>query len=104
MKTAIASSNKDKSGDINEKAGRSKYYLIIDESGKVLEVVSNPFSTGGGGAGFGAAKMLADKNVETIVAGQFGPNMIQAMAERGITHLSETGKISDFIDKMTENK
>jgi len=96
MKIAIASTSKDKSGDIDQRAGRAPYYLIFDEGGKLLESITNPFSVGGGGAGFGVAKMLADKGVNKIVAGEFGPNVIQAMTERGLTHSSESGKISNI--------
>lgn len=100
MKIAIASENKDKKSNVSEKAGRAKYYLIVDKSGKLLETIDNPFSTGGGGAGFGVAKMLADKGVDTIVAGEFGSNMIQAMTERGLTHLTETGNIDDLLSNI----
>jgi len=97
MKIAVASTGKDKNSNISKVAGRAPHYLIFDESGEILETISNPFSTGGGGAGYGVAKMLADKDVNTIVAGEFGPNMIEAMNERNLTYLTGTEKISDFI-------
>lgn len=100
MKIAVASTNKDKNSNISERAGRAPYYLIFSESGKVLEVINNPFSVGGGGAGYGVAKMLADKDVNTIVAEKFGPKMIEAMNERGLTYSTKTGKISDFISDI----
>lgn len=101
MKIAIASTNKNKNSLISEKAGRAPYYLIFDESGKILEMINNPFSVGGGGAGFGVAKMLADKGIATIVAGNFGPKMIEAMTERKLKYLTESGKIDDFISKKS---
>ena len=97
MKIAIASEKKDKNSNIDERAGRANYYLIIDESGKLLETISNPFSTGGGGAGFGVAKMLADKKVDIIIAGKFGENMTQGMIERGLKPIEKTGSIDNFI-------
>ena len=104
MKIAIASVSKDKNSNISEVAGRSKYYFIFDKSGEFLEVINNPFSVGGGGAGYGVAKMMADKNVSTIVAEKFGPKMIDAMDERKLTYLTGTGKISDFISDMLGKK
>lgn len=97
MKTAIASKTKDKNSEISENAGRSPYYIIFDESGKVIEVVKNPFSVGGGGAGYGVAKMLADKGVNTIIAGEFGPNMIEAMEQRKIKYEKKEGKVGDAL-------
>ncbi len=105
MKIAISSTSKNKDANIDEKAGRAKYYLIFDESGEIIEIIDNPFRTGGGGAGFGVAKMLADKGVNTIVAGEFGPNMIQAMTDRKIAYISKSGTVEDFISStIKKNK
>lgn len=97
MKTAIASKTKDKNSEISENAGRSPYYIIFDESKKMIEVVKNPFSVGGGGAGYGVAKMLADNGVDTIIAGEFGSNMIGAMEQRKIKYEKKEGKVSDAL-------
>ena len=98
MKIAIASVDGKKDGDINPQAGRAPFYLI-HEDGKLIETIKNPFAFGGGGAGFGVAKMVADKGVEKIVAGQFGPNMIADLEERGIKYEEAQGKIVDTIKK-----
>ena len=79
MKIAVASLGKEISSEISDRAGRAPYYLIFDKPEKILEVIDNPFNVGGGGAGFAGAKMLADKKVNVVIAGQFGPNMILAM-------------------------
>jgi len=96
MKTAIASNGKDKNSDISDQAGRARYYLVFDASGKILEVIDNPFRTGGGGAGYGVAKMLADKGVGAIVAGDFGPKMIDAMGQRNLQYSTASGKVGDY--------
>lgn len=91
MRIAIAALKKKENSQISMKAGRAPYYLIFNEKFEFLETVSNPFSRGGGGAGFGVAKMLADKKVEMVVAGEFGENMISALKERGMKYLEITG-------------
>ena len=82
---------------ISIQAGRAPYYLIFNEKSEFLETVSNPFNRGGGGAGYGVAKMLADKKVDMVIAGGFGEKMIGALAERGIRHLEITGKVKEAL-------
>jgi len=100
MKIAIATLGKDENSDISERAGRAPYYLIFDENGKLLETVKNPFGMGSGGAGFGVAKMLGDKGVDTVVAGKFGGNMVMAMKERGFEYYEAKGKPKEALAKV----
>jgi len=71
--------------------------LIFDERGNLLEVISNPFSRGGGGAGFGAAKMLADKDVDIVVGRQVGEHMEVALRTRGLKYYEMTGSAKDAV-------
>jgi predicted Fe-Mo cluster-binding NifX family protein len=98
MKIAIASIDGKEDGDVSPQAGRAPFYLIY-EDGKLIETIKNPFAFGGGGAGFGVAKMVADKGVEKIIAGRFGPNMVAGLEERGVKHEEAQGKIVDVIEK-----
>ncbi len=97
MKIAIAS-QKSEASSVSAQAGRAPYYLVYDEKKDLLESISNPFAVGGGGAGFGVAKMLADKGVDIIVAGSFGDKMKQAMAGRGTKHLEFSGSVADALE------
>lgn len=97
MKIAIAATGKTKNDDISDRAGRAPFYLIFNDSGELLEVIDNPFSFGGGGAGFSVAKMLADKNVNIVVAGKFGQKITGALDDRGLKYYEIKGKISDAL-------
>lgn len=97
MKKAIASEGKDLDSNVSPKGGRSPYYLIF-ENEKLVETIKNPFAKGSGGAGFSVAYMLAEKNVDLVVAGKLGGNMISALKEKGIEFKEETDKkISEVI-------
>ncbi len=100
MKIAIASTTKDSSGDISEKGGRSPFYLIFDENLKLIESIKNPFAHGGGGAGFGVAKMLEDKKINTMTVSQIGKNMEVAFSEANIKLISKTGSISSYLKTL----
>jgi len=100
MKIAIASLGEDKQSEVSDQAARAPYYLIFDEKGELLETIKNPFNVGGGGAGFAAAKMLADKEINIVIANNFGPNMIGALKERGLKFEEKTGKIEEIIKEI----
>lgn len=91
MKIAVAATGKDEKSDVSEMAARAPYYIIFNEKGELQESIKNPFAIGGGGAGFGVAKMLADKGVDMVIAGAFGGNMTGAMEERGLEYNQATG-------------
>ncbi len=98
MKIAVAALTKEESSPISDQVGRSPFFLIFDEQGTMLEVLKNPFSKGGGGAGFGAAKMLADKGVTVLAGGKMGSNMIGALKERGIRSHEMSGLVKEAVE------
>jgi predicted Fe-Mo cluster-binding NifX family protein len=102
MRIAIASVSKEEGAEISPRPGRARFYLLYDEANELLEVISNPFSRGGGGAGFGVAKMLADKGVDIVVGGQFGENMEGALRERGLKYYEMTGSVRDGLTRIIE--
>lgn len=80
MKIAIASNDKN---NVSEVSGRATYYLIYEDK-RLIKTIKNPFAIGGGGAGFGVAKMIADEGVNLIIAGNFGNNMVNTLKEKNI--------------------
>jgi len=96
MKTAIASEGKEIDSEISLKGGRAPYYLIF-ENKKLIEIIKNPFATGGGGAGFSVAHLLANKKVSLVIAGKIGGNMESALKEKAIKFKEESGKINKVI-------
>lgn len=97
MKIAIATEEKDPQGAVSDRAGRATFYLIFDDQKKLLETIKNPFSIGGGGAGFSVAKMLADKQVAMVIAEKFGPKISDALEDRNVSSVSFSGTIQDAL-------
>jgi predicted Fe-Mo cluster-binding NifX family protein len=100
MKIAVASTGRDESSVVSPRPGRAKFYLIFSENGRLLETLFNPFSRGGGGAGFGVAKMLADKDVDVVVGGQFGDKMAAALAQRGLAYRALEGSVREAVERF----
>lgn len=100
MKIAVASLGEDENSQVSPVGGRAPYYLIF-ENKKLVKVIKNPFRIGGGGAGFGVARMLADEGVEIVIAGRIGPNMKTALEEKGIKYLESVRTVKDVLDKLS---
>ena len=96
MKIAIAADSKGEDSPICQQAGRAPYFHII-EDGKTIETISNPFAFGGGGAGLAVARMLHDKEVEKIIAGEIGPKMRAALEQANIEMEESQKKVADWL-------
>jgi len=92
QKIAVASEGKDENSEISVRGGRAPYYLVF-ENKKLVEIIKNPFAVGGGGAGFSVAHMLADKKIDLVYAGRFGPNMEFALKDKKVKFKESSGKV-----------
>jgi predicted Fe-Mo cluster-binding NifX family protein len=90
MKTAIASETKEEN-EISSRGARASYYLVYEDK-KLIEVRKNPFAVGGGGAGYSVAHMLTEKGVKKFISEKVGPNMQEALKEKGIEFKEIQGK------------
>ncbi len=99
MKIAIASTGKTIDSKISPVGGRAHFYLIF-ENKKLVKIISNPFRLGGGGAGFGVAKMLVNEKVDLVISGNFGPNMLEIFKENKIkVKIEKERTIKEIIRK-----
>ncbi len=102
MKIAIAAEKADENSKVCPTAGRAPYYLIY-ENGNLVKKLKNPFAVGGGGAGFGVAQMLYNEEVNVVVSGDFGSNMISALSEKGIKYYSLNNiSIKEALEKISK--
>ncbi len=103
MRIAIAVTDKNQNSQISEKAGRTPYYLIFNEEGEVLKEISNPFLRDKGGAGVAVANMLADEEINVVVAGDFGRKMIDVLEHKGIKYYQEEGSAKAALQKVIKD-
>jgi len=97
MKIAIASEKDKEDGEISERAGRCKFYLIFEDK-KLVKKIKNPFSLGAGGAGWSVAYMLAEEKADLVIAGRIGPNMKMALKEKKVKFKETLGKIKQVLE------
>lgn len=100
MKIAIAAEAPNIDTDVAAHAGRAPYYLIFDAGGRLHAAPANPVAAGGRGAGPAVVQFLAGHGVGMVVAGEFGPNFLDALNEHGMKHALETGRIADVISRL----
>ena len=104
VKIAVASNNKNTTSNVAAMAGRSPYYLMFDSTGKLSEVIENPYKDARGGAGPSTANFLAEKGVTIVIAETFGGKMINAMKSKGMTHFKFKGIANDAVKKALTPK
>jgi len=99
VRIAVASDSENVTSPVSNKAGRSAYYLMFDSSGKLIEVIDNPYKDATRRAGLSVADYLAEKDVTTVIAVAFGDKMINAMKSNGISYLEFQGGVNDAVQE-----
>ena len=84
-KIAIASEKNNINSLVCKISGRAPYYLIF-ENKKLIKTIKNPFVSGSGGAGSSVVQMLYNENVDLVISGKFGENMISSFKEKGMDY------------------
>jgi predicted Fe-Mo cluster-binding NifX family protein len=97
----VAAEGKVPSSLVCSVAGRCPYFLLFDEKGTFVEAVANPHKDARSGAGTQVVDFLAGKSVKIVIAGAFGPKMIDAMKDRGMRPLEFKGIVADAVRKAS---
>lgn len=88
--------------------GRARTFTVVEvEDGKILgaSVVDNPFQGAPGGAGIRAAQFVAEKHPRAVFAGNFGPNVAEALAQAGIAMVPVTGlTVREAVEKYVRGE
>jgi predicted Fe-Mo cluster-binding NifX family protein len=69
---------------VEERFGRSEWFIQIDTESKQWEVFANPGSNHSGGAGVAAAQFIIDQQASAVISGSFGPNAESALRAANI--------------------
>jgi len=103
MKIAIASTGKSIEDKVSLVCGRAQNFLIFEDN-NLIETLDNPFKVGGGGAGVSVAQMLIEKNIEFVVCGKFGPNVLAWLEKENVKHKEINDKtVKEALDEVLNN-
>lgn len=104
MKIAITSQGKGIDSSIDERFGRCNFFVIINTRNMEHETLPNEGIASLGGAGIKAAQALINKNVETVITGNIGPNAFGVLHQAGIKVFRSSGNIRETIEKFKMEK
>ena len=106
MLVAYCAQDKSINSQLDPRFGRCSYFILADsEKGEELEVIPNQSSSASGGSGPQSAQLMAEKNVNAVVAGNFGPNAVKALKAAGITiYTAKEMSIKEAITKFQHNE
>jgi len=96
---AVASDDVEATSLVSNLAARCQYYLLFSGT-DFVQVVSNPFLQKGPGAAPLVVDYLGQKGVGVVVAGRFGPYMIEAMNRRGMKYFQFSGTAQEAAERV----
>lgn len=97
MRIAVAATTNDISSNVSYYGGRAPFYLIFDERGNLLESFSNPFLELERHAGYEISKMIVERGIDIIIAGLFGPTMIDELSAQGTRCVTNSGSAREAV-------
>lgn len=81
----ITSKQQQMDSPVEERFGRSEWFIKFDTETKQWEVFANPGTTRSGGAGVAAAQFIIDQQVSAVISGSFGPNAESALRAANVS-------------------
>ncbi|MBN1108148.1 MAG: hypothetical protein JXR66_07185 [Bacteroidales bacterium] len=72
MKVAITSTGNTPESKVDQRFGRCSYFVVHDTETKDTEFIPNPNRNAREGAGPASVQIVASKNVQKIISGEFG--------------------------------
>jgi|GEM_PF-6103131 len=98
---AVASDDVEATSIVGNFAAHSPYYLLFSGI-TMVQVLRNPFLDKGPGAGPLVVDYLAQKGVAILVAGRFGPPMIEAMNRKGMRYFLYSGVAQEAVERVVK--
>jgi predicted Fe-Mo cluster-binding NifX family protein len=72
MKVAITSTGNTLESNLDQRFGRCAFFLIYDTETEGMEFIPNPNKDAQNGAGPASVQLVASRNVQKIISGEFG--------------------------------
>jgi predicted Fe-Mo cluster-binding NifX family protein len=102
-KIAVAANGDTPGAPVNAQAASSPYFLVFDQKGKLLEAIENPYKTSES-PGPDVVNYLFGKGATVVVAGDFGPKIVEVMKAKRIWPVRFNGSAQDAVKKVLHSK
>ena len=103
MKIAITSTGNTLASKIDERFGRCSYFVVYDTESKATEFIPNPNKEAENGAGPASVQLVASRNVEKIVSGEFGmkiKSLVDSLKIQMIVVKEQSKTVADIIEML----
>ena len=94
---AVAAAGETAEAQVSTQAARCPWFLLYDAQGNLVGAVANPHQQAAGGAGPQVVEFLAAKEIQTVIAGEFGGRMADALKSKGMTFRISAGTAADAV-------
>ena len=98
--TVVASDGDVITANVSSKASRCDYYIFVDQSGKVIEVIENGHKEVRGGASSALVSMLKKREATHFIAASFGDKLVSALKANNITYTVTSGSVDNAIETL----
>lgn len=103
MKVAITSTGNTLESTIDQRFGRCAYFVVYDTENKAMEFIPNPNKDAEEGAGPASVQLVASRNVNKIVSGEFGMKikpLLDSLKIQMIVLKEPEKKIKEIIEML----
>ena len=106
MKVAISAQGKEMSSVIDQRFGRTRYFIVIDSETGTFTVHDNSQNLNAPqGAGIQAAKNVLDFGAEAVISGNVGPKAFAALNAAGIkVYTGASGTVQETLEAFNAGK
>jgi len=105
MKVALTSTGNSLESKLDQRFGRCSYFVIYDSETKGIEFIPNPNKDAQEGAGPASVQVVASRNVQKIISGEFGikiKSLLDSLKIQMIVMKEPDKKIEEIIN-MSNN-
>jgi len=103
MKVAITSTGNNLESKLDQRFGRCSYFVIYDLETKGIEFIPNPNKDAQEGAGPASVQIVASRNVQKIISGEFGikiKSLLDSLKIQMIVIKEPEKKIEEIINML----
>jgi len=103
MKVALTSTGNSLESKLDQRFGRCSYFVIFDSETKGIEFIPNPNKDAQEGAGPASVQVVASRNVQKIISGEFGikiKSLLDSLKIQMIVMKEPDKKIEEIINML----